>query len=478
LKNLIHNTDWKLLFLYLLLISFGILNVFSVSNELGQKQLVWALVSMGFFFVISISNLLALELYSIVFYFLGIVLLIGLFVVGKEINGAKAWYSFGGFSFQPAELVKFFVAIQLANYAHSKFEFNLSLKNLFFSSIIIGIPVLLILLQPDFGSVIIFSSFLIPLYREGLSGYIFGFIIFFILLFVCSLIYPSLEVISLLFLVLSFICFYLFNSLTSREKDNFYNYFMGYSQSSTLSFIGLLIYSIFSKSQNNIILPLVGLLSTSLISYRIYSFKKQSDNANSSAIPQIILVCIMLQIALFGVSFFSNSIFNEVLKPHQKERLLVLIEGESKYRDTSGYNLLYAKTAIGSGEFLGKGFKNGTITSGEFVPEQQTDYIFTTVGEEWGFVGSVFLIVVYCLFISRIFMLAENQRSKFARFYGYSIASIFLYHFMLNISMVMGLFPTVGVPLPFFSYGGSSFLAFSIMFFVFLKLNYQNITAY
>ena len=473
MKNFIQNTDWKLLFLYFVLITFGLLNVYSVSEDLGQKQLIWACISLTVLVIISISNLIFLEIYSIIFYLIGIFLLLGLFVLGKEINGAKAWYSFGSFSFQPAEAVKLFVALFLSFYAQSKFDYFLSLKNIVISLIIIGIPAVLILFQPDFGSVIIFSSFLIPLYREGLTGYTFLLILFLSLLFLFSLIYPSAQVMSLLLICVSLYILYLFRNSTTRNKDMNYNLYLSYFIGSSLFYVGLFIYSISLKQIPESIV-IIGTLINFLGLYLIYSYQNQSEKVNKGKMAQFSSIFSLVILILFIVSFSSNTIFNQVLKSHQKERLLVLIEGESKYRDTSGYNLLYAKTAIGSGELFGKGYKNGSITSGKFVPEQQTDYIFTTVGEEWGFLGSAILIIVYCLFIGRIFTLAENQKSRFSRFYGYSIASIFLLHFALNISMVMGLFPTVGVPLPYFSYGGTSFLAFSVMFYIFLKLNYQN----
>lgn len=164
----------------------------------------------------------------------------------------------------------------------------------------------------------------------------------------------------------------------------------------------------------------------------------------------------------------------EKLPRHQKERIEVLYKGEKAFRDTSGYNLLYSKTAIGSGGLKGKGYREGSVTRGKFVPEQETDYIFCTVGEEWGFVGSTTLILLYTLFIGRIYYLSERQKSTFNRVFGYSFASILLMHFGINIGMVMGLFPTVGIPLPYFSYGGSSLLAFSIMTAIFFKLNYTD----
>ena len=176
---------------------------------------------------------------------------------------------------------------------------------------------------------------------------------------------------------------------------------------------------------------------------------------------------------LAALSFISPVIF-EKLPKHQQERVEVLYKGEREFRDTSGYNLLYSKTAIGSGGFFGKGFREGSVTQGKFVPEQETDYIFCTVGEEWGFLGSSILVLAYMVYIGRIYYLAEKQKSTFNRVFGYSFASILLMHFSINLGMVMGLFPTVGIPLPYFSYGGSSLLAFSMMTFIFFKLNYAD----
>ena len=187
----------------------------------------------------------------------------------------------------------------------------------------------------------------------------------------------------------------------------------------------------------------------------------------------LIMGIVLIVGILSGLSYSSTYVLSKLPK-HQRERIEVLYKGEKAFRDTSGYNLLYSKTAIGSGGFIGKGYKQGSVTQGKFVPEQETDYIFCTVGEEWGFLGSVILILCYSVFIGRIYYLAENQKSTFNRVFGYCFASILLIHFSINLGMVMGLFPTVGIPLPFFSYGGSSLLAFSIMTFIFFKLNYAD----
>ena len=195
-------------------------------------------------------------------------------------------------------------------------------------------------------------------------------------------------------------------------------------------------------------------------------YKMSWDVITISSIAGSILI-------LVGLAFGTPYIL-EKLPKHQRERIEVLYKGEKAFRDTSGYNLLYSKTAIGSGGFAGKGYREGSVTQGKFVPEQETDYIFCTVGEEWGFLGSAGLIICYLIFIGRIYYLSEQQKSSFNRVFGYCFASILLMHFSINLGMVVGLFPTVGIPLPYFSYGGSSLLAFSIMTFIFFKLNYAD----
>ncbi len=201
--------------------------------------------------------------------------------------------------------------------------------------------------------------------------------------------------------------------------------------------------------------------------YLLMNFRKMSWNIISIATFTVIVAI------LSGIAFATPHVL-EKLPKHQRERIEVLYKGEKAFRDTSGYNLLYSKTAIGSGGLTGKGYRQGSVTQGKFVPEQETDYIFCTVGEEWGFLGSALLVLAYALYIGRIYYLAENQKTAFNRIFGYCLASILLMHFSINIGMVMGLFPTVGIPLPYFSYGGSSLLAFSVMTFIFFKLNYMD----
>ncbi|MBK1894577.1 rod shape-determining protein RodA [Chryseobacterium paridis] len=391
--------------LYFLLCIFAIANIYSVEPASGTRQAVWFGVSVFVGLIIFFTRTKFFENMAGIIYIIGVLLLIGLFPFGKEVLGQKNWYKFGPLSLQPVEFAKLGTALMLANYVSGP-DFNLSnRKSLLTSLAIVGIPAIVVLAIPDVGSLLVFVAFFIALYREGLSGLLFGIGFLFASVFLVSLaIDPIYVVIAILVIA------------------------------------GILIAMNYYKMSWNII-------------------------SISSIAGSIILLC--------GLAFATPYIL-EKLPKHQRERIEVLYKGEKAFRDTSGYNLLYSKTAIGSGGLLGKGYREGSVTQGKFVPEQSTDYIFCTVGEEWGFVGSAALVLCYMLYIGRIYYLAEKQKSTFNRVFGYCFASILLMHFSINLGMVMGLFPTVGIPLPYFSYGGSSLLAFSTMTFIFFKLNYSD----
>ncbi len=397
--------------LYILLCVFAIINIYSVKADLGQKQLIFFGISCFVGFIIFLMRTKFFENMSAIIYVGGVLLLIGLFPFGTEILGQKNWYKFGGFTMQPVEFAKIGTALMLANYVSGQ-DFNIeNRRSLITSMAIIAIPGAVVLMIPDVGSLLVFVAFVIALYREGLSGKLF--------------------MVGTLFAGVFLIANYLNDPL----------------QISLWYFTGIII-----------IMGAVWLaFNLMMLNKNIYSL-----------LPGIGIVLL-----LAGLSVVSPIVF-EKLPKHQQERVEVLYKGEREFRDTSGYNLLYSKTAIGSGGMTGKGYKQGSVTQGKFVPEQETDYIFCTVGEEWGFLGSIILILCYAVFIGRIYYLAENQKSTFNRVFGYCLASILLIHFAINLGMVMGLFPTVGIPLPFFSYGGSSLLAFSIMTFIFFKLNYAD----
>ncbi|KQR95371.1 rod shape-determining protein RodA [Chryseobacterium sp. Leaf180] len=391
--------------LYFLLCTFAIANIYSVDETLGKKQLIFFGISVFVGLLIFVSRSKFFENMSGIIYIGGVLLLIGLFPFGKEILGQKNWYKFGSFTMQPVEFAKIGVALMLSNYVSGS-EFNAKNKRSLYKAIgIIAIPAVVVLMIPDVGSLLVFTAFFIALYREGLSGFLFGIGFLFAVVFLVSLAVNPLYVVLAILLI-----------------------------------AGVLIFLNYYKMSWNVI-------------------------SISGIVGSIVLLC--------GIAYASPFILEKMPK-HQRERIEVLYKGEKAFRDTSGYNLLYSKTAIGSGGVFGKGYREGSVTQGKFVPEQETDYIFCTVGEEWGFVGSSVLVLAYLIFIGRIYYLAERQKSGFNRVFGYSFASILLMHFSINLGMVMGLFPTVGIPLPYFSYGGSSLLAFSMMTFIFFKLNYSD----
>ncbi|MDR3273277.1 MAG: rod shape-determining protein RodA [Flavobacteriaceae bacterium] len=400
--------DGLMLFLYLLIALFGIANVYSVDKGIGMKQFFWFGISLVLGFSTFMVRPKFFENFSGLFYLFGLILLAGLLPFGSVVNGAKAWYKLGPVSLQPVEFSKILTAMMLANYVATP-SFNIkNSQSVMMSMLIIFVPIVLILLQPDVGSVLVFIAFFVALYREGLSGWLF------------------------------IVGFY---------------------------FAAIFLFSI-RISPQMILAGLSGMVVVLLIVFRKRFPLKRLSN--------LFLVAFFIGIS-GAVSFASPFVFDK-LPRHQRDRIMVLFEGEQKkeYRDGIGYNLLYSKTAIGSGGFWGKGYKEGSVTAGGFVPEQRTDFIFCTVGEEWGFVGSAVLLICYALFIGRIYYLAETQKSTFSRVFGYTLASVLLMHFLINIGMVTGLFPTVGIPLPFFSYGGSSLLAFSLFTLIFLRLNYAD----
>lgn len=391
--------------LYFLICIFAIVNITSVDDGLGKKQLIFFGLSLFVGFMIFVARAKFFENLAGIFYIIGILLLIGLFPFGTEILGQKNWYKFGGFTMQPVEFSKIGTALMLANYVSGQ---NFDIKNkksVWTCLLIIGIPAVVVLAIPDVGSLLVFGAFVIALYREGLSGWLFGVVGLLAAVFLVSLAVNPIYVIGAI-----------------------------------VGIAGLLLF-----------------LNYSRINWNIFSI--------ATVVGTLIVLC--------GLAYGAPAVLEKMPK-HQRERIEVLYKGEKAFRDTSGYNLLYSKTAIGSGGFFGKGYKLGSVTQGKFVPEQETDYIFCTVGEEWGFFGSALLVLAYMVYIGRIYYLAENQKSVFNRVFGYSFASILLIHFSINLGMVMGLFPTVGIPLPYFSYGGSSLMAFSIMTAIFFKLNYTD----
>jgi rod shape determining protein RodA len=401
--------DWLTILIVIILMSFGWVNIYSTTfvnpdesifdlSKIYGKQLLWIILGVVIAIIVLALESKFFERFASIIYIAAILSLIGLFIFGKTIAGQTAWYSFGSFSIQPAEFMKTAVALALAKYIS---EINNDLST-FVSQLkafaIIGIPLALIMLQPDAGSALIYLAFVIPLYREGLpQAYL------------------------------------------------------------SVGFLSVAIFVITLKFGFGIFAPVfVAILII------VYLFNRKRK-------PRFWIYALTLLFSL-GFSYSVNFILNSVLLPHQKDRFDVII-GETNDIRGSAFNLYQSEVAIGSGGWLGKGWLKGSQTQGRFVPEQHTDYIFSTVGEEWGFLGTSAVVILFAILILRLFHLAERQKSQFSRVYGYSVLSVIFVHFFVNIAMVIGLFPTVGIPLPFFSYGGSGLWGFLILVLVFLKLD-------
>ena len=401
--------DYISILLYIVLVIMGWMTIYSASLPLEEtsifdisqiygRQMLFIGLTIPLILVILFSDAKIFERLSFVFYGVGILLLLGLFVFGVTKKGQTNWYQFGGFGFQPSEFVKTATALLLAKYL-SYSQINLKYtKHQIIGLAIVGIPVLLILMQPDAGSAMIFISLIFVLNREGLPSWYFFSGIIAIALFFLSLVIEPFYLIGIVFVVM--VIHYIFNRKISRNP----------------------------------------------------------------------IVYGLLYLVMAGFAFSVSYVYDKVLEPHQKDRINVLI-GDDVDLKREGYNLNQSMIAIGSGGLLGKGYLEGTQTKGGFVPEQHTDYIFTTVGEEWGFVGSITVILLFVALFLRIIYLAENQKTKFSRVYGYCVATYLFTHFFVNIAMLIKLFPTIGVPLPFFSYGGSSLWSFTILLFIFIKLD-------
>ncbi|MGI9525644.1 MAG: rod shape-determining protein RodA [Weeksellaceae bacterium] len=492
--------DWPIIIIVLIIMAFGVANIYSVDADYGIKQVIR--IGLGFVMILAFTIISSLsrnffDIYAFAFYLIGVAALVGVLFVGKEINGAKAWYSIGGVGIQPVELMKIATGLMIAHVVNIPGN-SLEKPNVLFTCLaLIGIPAVLILLQPDVGSLFVFGAFLLAMYREGMHPTILFIPILIGSVFLGSILMSPTPLMLVLGIILWFVStlFILIFSKSNLSYQGlysaiglfcglgtyfiflmfFFRFFWGdYDLSELFASRHSIFYSITAFGMSLISFITALSIYLSFINYHntLSKFSKiKAANTRHFLTSWVSITAAFL--ALFAISYFAEPIL-EKLPKHQRERIMVLFEGEAKYRDTSGYNLLYSKTAIGSGEFWGTGWNKGTVTDGRFVPEQWTDYIFCTVGEEWGFVGSSILVILYAILIGRIFYLAEIQKTVFARFFGYTVGSIILLHYFINIGMVMGLFPTVGIPLPFLSYGGSSLWGFMLMLFIFLRLNYDN----
>ncbi len=401
--------DWITVLLFILLVGFGWGNIYSASYE-GEvfsltdyshpyvKQAYWILLSLVLIVVIQAIEAKFYERFAGLIYVLSILSLLGLFIFGKTISGATSWYVFGPVGLQPSEFAKTCTALALAKYL-SDMQTNIKLLgHQVRAFLIIAIPAVIIIPQPDPGSALVYAAFFFPLYREGLAA-----------------IYLIVGVSAAALFILTL----LFN-------------------------------------------PIWVVIAVAIMMLCILIKNRKQKPKYSRYILTIIVVT--------GFCFSVNYIFNNVFEQRHRDRFNIVLGKEVDSKGI-GYNTNQSQIAIGSGSWTGKGWKEGTQTKGGFVPEQHTDYIFSTVGEEWGFLGATTVVILFVLLLIRLINLAERQKSQFSRVYGYSVVGILFIHFAINIGMVTGLIPTIGIPLPFFSYGGSGLWGFTILLFIFIKLD-------
>lgn len=461
--NILSNIDWIVVLLYLLFVFFGWVNIYAAGYsdeysgflDLSQrygKQMMFIFAAFLMAMIIMAVDSRFYIFFSYIIYSVLFIMLVAVLLLGKEVNGARSWFELGNFSIQPAEFAKFATALALARYLSKSGRDLGSFRTLLFSLVIMFLPAALISIQPDLGSTMIFFSLMLVLFREGLSPYYFIIGILAAILFIATLLVDGIYIYSAL--VLSGFIYHL---LTGRG--------VSYSIKGLLIYIltGIMLYGIFYFLSVNVEIEVVFIIAL-VISGLVYSYYVFRHKAKYV----LILLAFMLGSMIFIYSV--DYAFHNILLPHQQTRINVVLGMESD-PSGAGYNLNQSKIAIGSGGMWGKGFLQGTQTKFKFVPEQSTDFIFCTVGEEWGFAGAGLVVILFSFFLMRLIWLAERQRSTFTRIYGYSVISIFLFHFLINIGMTMGLVPVIGIPLPFFSYGGSSLWGFTILLFIFLRLD-------
>ncbi len=430
--NIAKSIDWFTILLYAALMLMGWFNIYSASfnadfpsifdttQEYG-KQFIWIVTASILAFVILLFDGEFMRRASPVVYGVTTLLLILVLIFGKEVNGAKAWFGFGSFGIQPSEFAKLGTSMMIAYFLSQP---NIRIENLrtrLYTIGIIAMPAALIMLQPDTGTVLVFTAYVLVLYREGLSG--------------------NILLLGLLAIILSVLSLVL--------------------KATTLDILGL-------EMAGHYFLMIFIAIAATLIFLAIRRFVLPRFRAKNYAL--------LIGTAVGSLIFIAtlDQVFEKVLEPHQKIRINILL-GLAEDPQGAGYNVKQSQTAIGSGGFAGKGYLDGTLTKFKYVPMQSTDFIYCTIGEEWGFLGSTFVIAVFITLMLRLVFLAERQRSVFTRIYGYSVACILFMHLLINIGMAIGLAPVIGIPLPFFSYGGSSLWGFTILLFILLRMDTERL---
>jgi len=464
--------DWFTIILFVIMVTVGWLCVCGTSYDIDNPklfnatgrpgmQLIWIGVSTMLIFLIMMLDKHFFETFAYPIYGFIILLLIATIFLAPDIKGSRSWFVISSsLRFQPAEFAKFATLLALAKFMNSD-EYNLmKIKNFLVSAGIVFLPMLCIFLQREAGTAIVFLALALVFYREGMSGYVLLSSFCAILFFVIQLKYEYLmwnhtpvNELAVLCIILAIICIILRFALKEKVLTNF---FLGVT-----AIVGVVTYVTSLFIEINFVWIAIGLVVSFSIILSIYSIKK--------IVIHYALLALFAVVSI-GFLYSVDYVFDEIIGFHQQERIKVML-GMVDDPTGAGYNVNQSMIAIGSGGFSGKGFLNGTQTKLKYVPEHDTDFIFCVVGEEFGFWGSSLAVILFCVFLLRLIVLAERQNTTFGRVYGYGVTSIFLFHIIVNIGMVTGLTPVIGIPLPFFSYGGSALLGFTILLFIFLRID-------
>lgn len=469
-KGTLKHIDLPLVLSYIALVIIGWISIYASSYTESQTsifsldyksglQILWFGISLVIAFLIIF--VLPSKLYFTLSWWLYlsiIILLILVLVIGIEVNGSKSWLGIGNLRFQPSELSKISTFLCLS-VVMGKYNFKVNrLGDIGIALATIALPALLIILEPEIGTILVYAGLIFVFYREGMSGWILLFIFYCILAFIITLKFSPFVAIIVTTAIASLI-------LTNYSNQKVKSFIKSIIIITILSFIPTILKTNYLSEKitlkpEYILLIILGLILIPLI--KLFPKKRRK------IIRGVIISSVLSIILIFSV----ETIFNNVLKPHHQARIENLL-GITQDLQGAGYNVNQSKIAIGSGGFAGKGFLNGTQTKFDFVPEQSTDFIFCTIGEEWGFLGSFVVITLFFIMIGRIIILSENQKDSRGRIYGYCLASCLFMHVLINIGMTIGIMPVVGIPLPFISYGGSSLVTFTTLLFIFIKLDIE-----
>lgn len=472
--------DWITILMYLVLVVLGWLSIYGASYDFDQssifdfgnragKQFVWILTSFG---LAGILLLIDYKIYDSIitnFIYIGVMLLLVFTIIGAitnmpfvpDIKGSRSWLVIGPVNFQPAELAKVATALAISRYLATQHKIS-NWRDLVLLFLIIAVPFILIVLQKETGSALVFAAFLLVFYREGMSGIVLLSGVFAIILFIIIIRLGDVPIqngegdLGIIIAIAAILLVEFIYAFFFQKKKKEALIMLG-------SVAGIMLVAFFINLWTTISYNYIGLftVTASCIYWGVIAFISRSQKLRG-------LVFFIIAAVMF--CFAADYLFDSVLQPHQQTRIKIVLNMEND-PSGAGYNVNQSKIAIGSGGFLGKGFLNGTQTKLKYVPEQDTDFIFCTVGEEFGFVGSAGVLILFLCFLLRLLHIAERQRDTFNRVYGYSVVAIFFFHIMVNIGMVIGLMPVIGIPLPFFSYGGSSLWTFTILLFILLRLD-------